>query len=260
MSNDLMTATNADNSAVVFAGGNNPFIDYTKREGVTDGVYARFNGNDGKFVTNDVEIEVDSEVIFELMNCKLCWQGFDTDNRPHKGPEVALVSGKALPEPDRTNKTIKWTKMIRVGIITMDGKQMIYSAKADKPGRGINKLLSKFGAEIARQRQADGSYNVPVIRMGARPFQITVKQEETVNGEKIEREVKMTKYAEDFQIVSWVTRAEVNAIISADNDAEDSEREMVDVTPKAEVVQEVIPPTKPAMPRAGTPFRRGATK
>lgn len=251
MSNDLMTQTADADELAVMNSGHNPFLTLTKKEGVTDGTYARFNGNDGRYISTGTELEVGSQVVMELFNAKIGWLGFDSNNRPHKGPEVSVVSGASLPDPNSDNKDVRWTKMIRVGMITMEGKPLIYQAKADKPGRAILRLIQTYGQEMRRQQTASG-YNVPVVELGVRDFKVEIEE----NGRKI----KVTKYSEEFKIVSWLSRADVNALISAEPLPSDEE-EMTDVTP----VQEIIPPkaaTKPAaaaMPKAGTPFRRGAT-
>lgn len=247
-----MTQTADATEMAIMQSGHNPFSTYTRNEGVTDGVYARFNGNEGKYICTGTELEAGSQVVMELFSCKICWLGFDGDNRPHMGPEVRIIDQKPLPEPDRSNKDIRWSKVVRVGMITMEGKTLVYTAKADKPGRAINRLINAYGKEFARQKTPTG-YNVPVVELGVHDFIAEVPEK---NPDGTIRKMKVKKYSEDFKIVSWISREEVMALMAAIPSDDDGEPEMKDVTPPA---QEIIPPSAPAMPKAGSPFRRGAT-
>lgn len=233
-STDLMKPAVGGKTAVKFDAANNMFLQRTAEAGVTDGTYARFNGNTGQFVTNGPEIEPGSEVIFDLYHCKLSWQGFDKDNKPHRGPEVPFNSQTPLPDPSDKNPDIRWGKVIKIGILTTDGTQMLYTAKADKPTREVWRLLKRYGAEIMKNRDADGNVMVPVIRMSIRSFQIEVPDDKDPT-----RKIKATKFSEEFNIVGWVSQDDVAALIGGDA-APDAEPETVTG------VQEVLPPLPPA--------------
>lgn len=249
-SNSLMKPAVGSQMAT-FDAGSNPFLNRAKAENVTDGTYLRFNGNEGRYISNDTEVEVDSELICDLYNCRLGWQGFDNDNKPYRGDEVSLISGAELPEPDRTNEDVRWSKVVKFAVMTVDGKDLLYTSKADKPTREVWKLIKKYGAEMMRNVDEHNRYKVPVVKFSARSFQINVDVEE--NGKT--RKVKTTKYAEAFTIVGWLSQDEVAALVIGEAPAEPDE---------AQGTQEIIPPApKPAAmpeqkkPTAGMPFTRG---
>ena len=196
---------------------NNPFLRRAAEEGVSDGTYARFNGNSGQFITNGPEIEPGSEVVFDLFNCKLAWQGFDNDNRPHRGPEVSVVSGEVLADPPDDNPDVRWGKVIKVALMTLDGTQMMYTSKADKPTREIWRLIKRYGAEMMKNRDEAGNPMMPIIRMGARSFQIEVPDPQN---EK--RKIKTTKYSEEFNISGWMPMEEFSALVAGDDPSQEA--------------------------------------
>ena len=214
---------------------NNPFLRRAAEEGVSDGTYARFNGNSGQFITNGPEIEPGSEVVFDLFNCKLAWQGFDNDNRPHRGPEVSVVSGAVLEDPPTSNPDVRWAKVIKVALMTLDGTQMMYTSKADKPTREIWRLIKRYGAEMMKNRDESGNPMMPIIRMGARSFQIEVPDPQN---EK--RKIKTTKYSEAFDISGWMSMAEFSSLVAGDEPA--PSEETAQEAPAQAVEPEIIPP------------------
>lgn len=250
MSNDLMKpAAGTTNALANFNASNNPFIRRAAEEGVTDGTYARFNGNSGQFITNGPEIEPGSEIVFDLFNCKLAWQGFDLDNRPHRGPEVSVVSGDPLAEPNRTDPDVRWSKVIKVAILTLDGTQMMYTSKADKPTREIWRLIKRYGAEMMKKRDESGAPMLPIIRVGARSFQIEV---EDPNDKR--RKIKTTKYSEEFNIAGWMTMDEFAALVGGDEPADEP-----DTDAKATPAEPEIIPPPPKASNTSAFSRRKAT-
>jgi hypothetical protein len=190
-----------------FAGGQNPFLVVTENEGVSDGAFGRFNGNTGEYIIDNAELPAGFDAAIELIHAKQTWLGFDIDNRPVRGPEVTIVSGAALPDPE-AKPDVRWNKQIVVPIVLMDGRRILYSSKADKPTRPMWKLVRQFGGLMGRNRLADGRFKVPVVTMGARGFEMMIEEEE----KGVKRKVKVRKYGEDFKIADWMAPDDVRAM------------------------------------------------
>ena len=159
----------------VFAGGVNPFTAASKAEGVSDGVYGRFNGNTGDFLLGEETAEPGAPVVFEFLTAKQEWLGFDAQNKPVRGPSVSFLSGQPLPDHDNT-PGVRWVKQIVVSIVTMDGKRVVYSAKAERPTRAIWRLLNTFGQKMPMMVDDQGRFKMPVVELHARSFSMNVDE------------------------------------------------------------------------------------
>lgn len=198
----------------VFDDGANPFLNRTTAEGVNEGLFGRFNGNNGEFMFGeDQTIPAGEVVICDLFHAKLGWLGFDPDNKPIKGPEVSFVSGDALSDHEST-PGVRWMKQLIFEMTLIDGRSFIYSAKADKPSRPAWKLMQAYGKAIPRKRDDNRVPMIPVVEVGSAPFQMEI--EEDRGGVKCK--VKVTKYKEVFNIVDWNTVAEVADIKAGGTD------------------------------------------
>lgn len=227
-----MTVANHQQQALaIFAGGGNPFTASAKDAGVTDGVFGRFNGNTGDFIVGDGTLEPGTPCAFAFLDAKQVWLGFDEDNKPHRGPEVLFLNGQVLPEPEKI-LGVRWNKQIVVPLITMDGDQILYSSKADKPTRPIWRLIKQFGELMGRNRSEDGKFKVPVIELNSRPFEMTIEE---LQNDGSKRKIKVTKYAEDFKIVSWMDEDELTELVVGAA-AEEAPETVINHVEEAEII------------------------
>lgn len=255
----------ASGKLAVYKDGNNPFTQQARAEGVSDGVYVRFNGNSGEYIvtgSNDITLRHGDQLAFLMYHIKLAWLGFNSDNKPFRGPEVSLVTGAALPDPDPADfpDDIRWNKVALVTVRLLDGSpQMILSAKAEKPTRPIWRLIKEFGEKMGKNVDpVTGQNKIPIVEIGGRSFQIDVEEE--VNGKKVK--MKATKWGDTYKIVDWATEAEMAEAIEANAVEADARQDAADEAQQAQQEQEIIPPppvkpaAKPAAPDANR-FRAG---
>lgn len=209
---------------------NNAFTQYAKREGVTDGFWLRMNGKTGKWLCNlpnQDELPGGTELVFNIWNSEVIWQGFDKDNKLHTGPKVKILSGEALPAHPGT-PGVTWKENIRVMVSTTDGgKQMALICKADNAYRPIKKLVKRYGELFTRMADAGSStgYRMPVVKISSEAYdmkvKVPVKQVNPATGKEefVEQEQKITNFREVFKISDdpqdWITEAEMNAIAEA---------------------------------------------
>lgn len=245
-----------DDSREVGFVGDNPFLARTNSEGVTGGVFARFNGNTGSFLFgNEGEIEPNESVLCDLHNAKIGWLGFDADNKPHRGPETTFGSGEVLASPEPT-PGIRWNKQVVFEIVRMDGSTALYSGKADKPSRPVLKLMREYGQKYQRQAEAPKVYKLPIVEFGQASFQVEIT-EEAPDGTK--RKMKATKFREDFKIVNWYTHAEANDLraMGGEPESDIAEEANEEGATVIEVVKGVEFPKETAKARPGAqPVRR----
>jgi hypothetical protein len=255
-----------------FASGVNPFLARPKEEGVTEGAFLRMNGKTGEYIgSNDTKLDHGTQLAFDLWNSVEAWQGFDSDNKLHRGPEAKFRDGVPLAEPDRSNPKIKWAKVFKIQVRTLDGSPALtYTAKADKPTREIWKLIKRYGEQMGRQVDEAGKYMIPVIEIGARSYEFMAKEKKVVKNpqtgveEIVEVEQKIKNFSEQFPIVGWVTEAEMDQIVAAAA-AQAGEGEEVQVedegyAPQAQVAQApaapkeiVVEASKPTVENAAAP-------
>jgi hypothetical protein len=271
MSNALTTQTNDSQAlaAVAFAGGFNPFTSSAKAEGVTEGVYGRFNGNSGSYIVGDGELAPGTPVVMAFLDAKVGWLGFDLQNKPHRGPEETIISGKALADPPQT-PGVKWQKQITLPIVTMEGQQIMYAAKADKPTRPMWRLVKQFGELVQRHRGSDGKYMMPVVTLNSASFQMQVDEPmrdpanpnrfiiDPATGQPKMEKMTVTKFREDFKIVDWMEQTDIEALVAGAVPEEDAPAEPQMKTVGGTVIDakaEVIPPSPPAQP-AASGFRK----
>ncbi len=246
-----VATTNPVGNLMAFAGGTNPFLQHAKSEGVSDGLYMRHNGNTGKFIIGDEEIE-GGTFYFDVMGARLAWLGFDPNNKPVNGPEVKMLDGVALQDPPKV-PGVKWIKQIKLTITDPEsGKDIVLSCKAEKPNRAIWKLIKAYGETVGRHPDGTG-FQVPLVQAGSRSFEMDIKEKQD---DGTERTMRVKKYSETFEIVDWGTAdliAEVKA--SAGDHSEEAAPPMKDVTPQVEV----LPPqeTKTFPNAAGAATGRG---
>lgn len=256
MSNDLVTqARNAGLSdiaegAMIISDNNNAFTQHANAAGVSDGVYGRFNGNNGDFIVQGADglsIEPENVLAFNIFHAKQLWLGFTEDNKPVRGPEVMMATGKRLPDwkddPElAAREDVRWTQMIVLPVRHLDGSpQIMLSCKADNQYRGIWKLIKAYGASVAKHKDEKGQNKIPLVQVGHRPFPVTVEE----NG----RKVKVTKFADEYKIVDWMSSADLEASISEGVAADETE-----VAADAPVA--VSAPVAAAAPAAAAPTKR----
>jgi hypothetical protein len=238
MSQELAIVDNETRLLEAFAGGQNPFLVVTENEGVSDGAFGRFNGNTGQYIIDNNEMDAGFDAVIEMIHAKQAWLGFDSDNRPIRGPEVSIVSGKALPDPE-DKPDVRWNKQIVVPIVLMDGRRIVYSSKGEKPTRPMWKLIRQFGGLMGRHRLPDGRFKLPVVSMGSRGFEMMVEE----NGKK----VKVRKYGEDLKIVDWMTPDDVKNLVTAPVEDESAEPAMKTINGDVTDVEvEIITPAQQA--------------
>lgn len=209
-----------------FTATSNPFLKATDKVGVSDGLFLRLNGKTGKFVSNypDMsEFEPGTELVFDLYNATLLWQGFDNDNKPFNGPAVTLISGADLP-PHQELTGVKWTKQMRVMVALTDGgKQMSFTAKADTPFRSIWRLVKKYGEQLTRfpDPSSKTGYMSPVVRIDSEEKK-TKKMEEKVRmnpqtgqREIYEEEVAVQYFVDKFEVTGWITQKEMEEVLES---------------------------------------------
>lgn len=207
-----------------FAGPNNPFLVAANKVGVTDGGFLRINGKTGEYITGDQKtLQPGTELVFLMQGCKLAWQAFDSDNKLHKGPEVSIISGQALP-PHQAVPGVpdtKWMQVIKVLVAPTDtGKQMTLTCKANNQYREIWRLVKSYGEQVGRFPDGEGGYRSPIVEINARGYDMKVKEKKVhpTTNEIFEEEMTIKNYSEVFKIVGWITDAEM-AQIKADADA-----------------------------------------
>lgn len=247
-----------DDSKEVGFVGDNPFLTRTRELGITEGVFARFNGNTGTYIfgSEDGEIPPNESVICDLYNAKVVWLGFDADNKPHRGPEVLFRSGDPLPAPEEI-KGVRWNRQIVFEIIKMDGSTALYSGKADRESRPVCKLILAYGQKYQRQAESKGVYKLPIVEFGVASFQIEVDEPQK---DGTTRKIKATKFKEAFKIVNWYTNAEVNDVRSrgGEPESEIAEEAYEDGVTVIEVVEgaKFPPKEEPKARPAAAPVRR----
>lgn len=213
-----------------FAQGANPFINRPKEEGVSDGAYLRMNGKTGEFVgANDVKVDPNTQLVFDLLNCIEAWQGFDNDSKLVKGPEVSFKEGKKLKDPEQI-PGVKWTKIFRIQVRMLDGSPALtYTAKADKPTREIWKLIRRYGEQMSRNRDETGAYMLPIVEISSRPYEFKAKEKKVVKNpvtgveEIVEVEQPAKVFFESFPIVGWISQREIDEIVEAAAEAAEAE-------------------------------------
>lgn len=250
----------------VFAGGVNPFTAASKAEGVSDGVYGRFNGNTGDFLLGEETAEPGAPVVFEFLTAKQEWLGFDAQNKPVRGPSVSFLSGQPLPDHDNT-PGVRWVKQIVVSIVTMDGKRVVYSAKAERPTRAIWRLLNTFGQKMPMMVDDQGRFKMPVVELHARSFSMNVDEpirlpngmfdiDPATNQPKMQK-VPVTKYSEDYRLVDWYSEDEIEDLIAGagpaadESDVEEATYKVIDATPASQAAAVAPATTGARRPRPG---------
>lgn len=236
-----LTAARAGGLAV-FANGVNPFLSRPKEEGVNEGAFLRMDGRTGEYKgSNDIKIDHGTQMVFDLFNAIEAWQGFDKQSKLVKGPEAKFKDGLPCGMPDETLEGVKWQKIFRFQVRTLDGSPpMTYTAKADKPTREIWKLIKRYGEQMSRNVDAEGKFMLPLIEIGASPFSFDTKEKKVVPNKKtgqdeiVEEDVKVTVYFEKFPIIGWISEAEIDEMTAAAAEAD------VDAV-VGEVVQESAP-------------------
>lgn len=226
-------ATARSGGLVALTGANNPFLKLARDEGVTDGLYLRLNGKTGKFVSNYpgiAEFAPGTEFVFNLYEAIMLWTGFDKDNKPYNGPQVAIKTGQPLPDHPEI-EGVKWIRQLRVMVAGTDGgKPMALTSKADNPFRASLKLVKKFGEEVAKypDPSSPNGYMMPIVKIESSERD-TKKKEEVVRvnpktgaKEIVEEENKINFFVEDFAITDWITQAEMDQIKADAGDAEDN--------------------------------------
>lgn len=250
MTSKAMTTT-TENTAIANVGAANAWTSYSKNVGVSSGLYGRHNGNVGKYLMGTEEPETFTAP-FDIENIRIGWLGFDENNKPHNGPEVTIKSQKELPDHPEIDG-VRWIKQAKVGVYyeAEDGTvdMVILACKADLPTRAINKLIQAYGAKrgMNLDLEADGAGSVamtPVVTATSREFDATIK--ETQADGKV-RTMKTKKYAEQYEITSWLSSEDLAAAIAKKVPAVMT---VVDHVPEG-TVQEVLPPEKPAQATTG---------
>lgn len=210
----------AASGALAVTSKNNAFTQAAKREGVSDGVFVRFNGNSGEFLVtgaDDISLEHGMQLAFLMSEVRIGWLGFDENNRPYRGPEARVADGSHLPaledfenRPEFLGKSLRWNKVITVPVRLIDGSgpQMVLSTKGDKPTRPGWRLINSYGQLMARHIDDEGKNKIPVVEIGGRSFQIDVEEEQ--NGRKVK--MKATKWGDTYAIKDWISEAELAAI------------------------------------------------
>lgn len=215
---------------------NNPFLKRTQQEGVTDGFWVRMNGKTGVWLTNlpnMAELAPNTELVFDVWNAEMIWQGFDKNSKLHNGPKVKIVTGDELPEPPPI-PNVQWKKHIKINVALPDsGKQLTMICKADNPYREIWKLVKRYGELLTKYPDANSptGYMMPVVAIDSKSYDMNAKEKkvqvnkETGKEEIVEVEQKITNYREVFDIVDdpkhWITVEEMNEIKAA-NGVEDA--------------------------------------
>lgn len=245
MSDTAVSTTNASNALAAFTGGVNPFLQHTKAEGVNSGLYMRHNGNTGKYILGDKEID-GGAFLFDLMSARLAWLGFDPNNKPVNGPEVKMIEGVPLADPPQV-PGVKWNKQIKVAVIDIEtGKEIVLSCKADRPTRAIWRLIKAFGETVGRH--PDGkAFKIPLVEASSRSFEMDIDEPQK---DGTSRKIRVKKYSDAYEITDWYTNDAVAEIVALGKEAVEGDDEgngnaqMIDGGNVREVQVEVIPPAK----------------
>ena len=243
--------------AVVFANNQNPFLKLAEEAGV-GGAYGRFNGKNGNYVLGEHTFE-HCVAAFEFMDARMKWLGFDIDDKPHNGPEVKIIDGVPLPEPDKTDDTIRWFKQMVVPIVLESGDRILYSSKADYGSRAILKLMKDYGSKVTKNMDADGRPKVPLVEMTALPKD-GMEEEKDASGKVIKR-TKFSYFVEQFKLTDWYTMDDVQELVIGRVNADAEEQgEVIEGTVIAEGVEVMTTPKQPGAKKADAPKPEEAPK
>lgn len=241
MSTEL--ATPETKTLAIATPSNNPFLRRADGEGVVTGSFGRFNGKTGNYIVGDDIVTEAVDAVWAIADAKLGWIGFDNDNRPYRGPTVAMGGDEPLAEPtDIPDKKVRWTKQILVPVRffgkdgSLNREQVLFTVRADKNSREGWKLMRRFGETYMRNLTADGRQKLPVITMDRRSFFMLLDEEK--NGEKTGRKIKTELFSEIYDISQWITPEEMDDLM--DGAPEDDAQQEETVVQHAE--PEIIPP------------------
>lgn len=296
MSTANALATAKSGGLAAFSDGLKNIQNTVKAEGVDDGLFARMNGKTGIWETNypgTTTFPNGSEFVFNMYLASVIHMGFDDNKKVYFSPKkpVGVASGQVLPDPEPLppgSPPVRWTKSMRVMIAPGDtGKQIVLSAKADRPFRSIWKLMQQYGQLAVTQPDPGSStgYKMPIVAIGSEekfskvPEKKVVVNQTTGKEEVVSVMVNAQYFVDTYKIVGWITEAEMTEIMEANGITATSAEEpaAVDTVIKADAHAEVkaqaqveveeaeiiLPPKTQAVPGgAGGSFQRhraGAT-
>lgn len=257
-------AAAASGGLAAYTTNDNPFTRRAREEGVQDGIFLRLNGKTGEFITNNGDkIQPGTAMAFLLWDAKLAWQGFDRadNNKPVKGPAVSLLSGAALPEPDRARyPDVKWNKVIMTLVRTLDGgPQMLLTSKADSSFREIWRLVKTYGEHMGRHLDDKGQNKVPIVEIDVNSKEIEVEDETgPVLSTGKRAKIKIMVHFESYKIVEWASLDELTAI-AAESAAEAAQAE-AQTAPQPQVTAQPQAQTQPQQTAAAQPAATGGAR
>lgn len=210
------------------------------------GSYFQFSGKDGKYSLNGQEIDIGTEIVFDIETMKkgrICWE----DLRPHSRAVVGVFSGEPIPElppVSEWDKGARWSQLVEVQVIMLeDGTRAQLGLSSGGGARALTLLLEAWYLKVRQHVTEAGDPMLPVVEIGM------IKK----TG-KDEKGMATVYYVPTFKITDWIDPAE----LALADEGEEGEGEE-EVGEEEEVVEEAPPPktTTVKKPVVAGGFRSG---